>query len=75
MTDWIDLFASTPVSQSSRCDVPHLGLYYQSTQSYRNGSEVFYFRVNGELEQGACNIVIVTRHAYLVNVQVFFGIP
>jgi len=27
MTDWIDLFASTPVSQSSRCDVPHLWLY------------------------------------------------
>jgi len=24
MTDWIDLFASTPVSQSSRCDVTHL---------------------------------------------------
>ncbi len=36
---------------------------------------VFYVRVNGELEQGACNIVIVTRHAYLVNVLGFFGIP
>ena len=36
---------------------------------------LFYVRVNGELEQGACNIVIATRHAYLVNVQVFFGIP
>ena len=23
MTDWIDLFVSTPESQSSRCEAPH----------------------------------------------------
>jgi len=34
MTEWIDLFVSTSVSQSSRYDVPHLWLYQQSTQSY-----------------------------------------
>jgi len=26
MTDWIDLFASTPVSQWRKWDVPHLWL-------------------------------------------------
>ena len=35
---------------------------------------LFYVRVNGDIEQGARNIVIVTRHAYLVTVQFWYSI-
>ena len=68
MTDWTDLFVSTSVSQSSRC-MCLISDFTVNTVLSEMAVKVFYVRVNGELEQGASNIVIATRHAYLVTVQ------
>ena len=68
MTNWIDLFVSTPESQSSRwmcliCD------FTNSPVLSEMAVRLFYVRVNGDLERRTRNKVISTMQAHLVTVQ------
>jgi len=68
MTDWIDLFVSTTVSQSSRC-MCLICDFTVNTVLSEMAVRVFYVRGNGDLERRTRNKVISTRQAYLVTVQ------